>query len=76
MPHLARPPRLAVVIFLCAAHGAAAAAQPARALPKVRVVATGGTIAGAAATARSMPSTVLERVIAVPGGCRWKRTIG
>src|SRR6185503_19933927 len=46
MPHHARAPRLAVVILLCAVPGAAAAAQPARALPKVRVVATGGTIAG------------------------------
>ena len=46
MPHHARAPRLAVVILLCAVPVAAAAAQPARALPKVRVVATGGTIAG------------------------------
>jgi len=45
MPHPARPLHLAVVIFLCAGN-AAVAAQAARALPKVRVVATGGTIAG------------------------------
>jgi L-asparaginase len=45
MPHPARPLRLAVVILLCAGN-AAVAAQGARALPKVRVVATGGTIAG------------------------------
>jgi L-asparaginase len=46
MPHPARPLRLVVVLLLYAVNGAAAAAQAARTLPRVRVVATGGTIAG------------------------------
>ena len=46
MPHHPRPLRLALIIFLSAVSSAAAAAQEARALPRVRVVATGGTIAG------------------------------